>query len=299
MRCMNCGLPISPTRTMTHCPRCGTPLNYVEGVQQQQFEQIGWGNMGEAPPQNPWGQVASTTPSSPFAQQGLQNQARPGSALTSGFSGPGGPGLQQPSLSPRRPYPPPKKRNNTQIWFMVAGLCVILAGLLLVFVFVLGSGSGSSPSNTANTSANTPATSASTPQVAASPTASDPNASPTADASPSANGTPYPGQQYIDGAQMTTGVNQPPVTTFKTGSNMYVTFNLHPPSQGGAVCSYWYLNGNQVTSYPFAVKGTSHSSYTYATYDSPGPAYVELYWASDKTCSDKILAQHVDFTVTA
>ncbi|MGH2508920.1 MAG: hypothetical protein ACRDHZ_16175, partial [Ktedonobacteraceae bacterium] len=89
---------------------------------------------------------------------------------------------------------------------------------------------------------------------------------------------------------------------FAVGSQMYVTFNLHPPSQGGVVCILWYLNGKQLATNPpittINVSPTYHASYAYSIYNNAGPAYVELYWASDKTCADKVLAQHVDFTVT-
>jgi hypothetical protein len=183
----------------------------------------------------------------------------------------------------------------------VAGLFVIAAGLILGVVAILAfSGNGGTSPNTASVGTQAPT---STPQTAISPTV---GASPSPGVSPAATGTPYPGQQYLDGAQMVvslpSGAQQPqPTTTFKVGNNMYVTFQLHPPAAGGAVCSYWYLNGNPnpVTTFQQAVKAGSRSSYTYAIYGSAGQAYVELYWASDKTCADKMLAQHVDFTVTA
>lgn len=308
MRCMNCGLPLSPERNMASCPRCGAALNALQGVQQQQqqFEQAGWGNMGGASQPSPWGQVASPGPYNSFTQAGLQNQSGPNAPTVAGFNNNPGSGLHQSPLSPRRPYaPPPKNKSNPRLLFMAAGLCVLLAAMLLGLIYMLASsGSGSPPSqNTASTNSGTTTHSTPATQAGASPTAAD--ATPTVDSSPTATGTAYPGQQYIDGAQMATGVDkttlqpQTPTTTFKVGSSMYVVFNLHPPGQGGFVCSYWYLNGNQVISYPLPVKGSSHISYTYATYGSAGSAYVELYWASNKSCSDKILAQHVDFTVSA
>jgi hypothetical protein len=182
--------------------------------------------------------------------------------------------------------------------------------LLLVLITVLStSGSNNASSNTALTSATSPTAANSTvaPQATSTPTAASDNATPTVSDSPTTTGTAYPGQQYIDNAQMAMGVDnktmqpQQPTTTFPVNTNMYVIFDLHPPTQGGEVCAIWYLQGssNPVTSYNFDVKGTSHASYTFASYGSPGQAYVELYWASDKSCSDKILAQHVDFTVTA
>ena len=304
MRCMNCGLPLSPSRTMTNCPRCGAALNVLQGApqpQQQQFEQPNWeGSMAGIGKQNPWEQANGPTPGSysPFPQQ---NQGGPNANTTMGAPGNG---LQQAPFSPRRPYPPQKNKLNPRLLFIVAGLFIFLAAMLLGLVYVLGSAnSGNSSKSTASTNPNNTTNNGTAASKGSTPTAS--TATPNASASPTDTGTTYPGQQYIDGAQMAMGVNkttlqpQNPTTTFKIGSSMYVVFNLHPPAQGGAVCSYWYLGGNQVTTYPFAVKGSSQASYTFATYGSAGQGYVELYWASSKSCSDKVLAQHVNFTVTA
>lgn len=189
---------------------------------------------------------------------------------------------------------------------MIAGLCVIFGALLLVLVLALGS--GILGNNSPNTTSADPTTSSTSQQTAVPTTAATAEATtPATETTPEATGTAYPAQQYIDNAQMAMGVNkqtmepQQPTTTFKAGSTMYVTFNLHPPSTGGAVCTYWYLKGNSdpITSFSAVVKASSRSSYTYAIYGSAGEAYVELYWASDKSCADKTLAQHVDFTVTA
>ena len=314
MRCTNCGLPLSPARQLTNCPRCGAPLNTLQGAQPQQqpLEQPNWaGGMGGAnQPNNLWGQGSAPTPGSfsPFSQ------ASQGGLNANGNSWQGNAPQQSP-LSPQRPSSAPTlNKLNPRLLFMVAGLFVLLAAMLLGLVFVIGSHSGGSSPNTASTSLNT-STGKSTPQAAATQAATptdtsstpDPNATSTPDANstPAANGTAYPGQQYIDSAQMAAGIDQTtlqavnPSTTFKVGSSMYVVFQLHPPSQGGAVCSIWYLGGKQLTTFASAVKPTSHASYTYAIYGSPGQAYVELYWASSKSCSDKVLAQHVDFTVTA
>lgn len=303
MRCMNCGLPLSPERAPANCPRCGVSLNALQGARQQQFEQANWGNTGGAPQQNPWAQSSSSPPYNPFTQQNRQSQSSLPAPGMGSFNSTMGSGLHQP-FPPRRPYTPPKKRGaNPRLLFVVAGLCIFLSALLLGLVAVLGlSSSGHSPQNTANTGANTSTTS-NPPHTGASPTAANTSASstPTANPSPSATGTVYPGQQYIYGAQMATGANSQTAqttTTFKVGATMYVVFSLNPPSQGGAVCAYWYLNGTQVVPYAFPIKGTTHSSYADATYNQPGQAYVKLYWASDKSCSDQVLAQQVNFTVT-
>jgi hypothetical protein len=307
MKCTNCGLPLSPTRTTTNCPRCGAPISTL---QQQPFEQQpGWGNAGGVPPQNPWTQVASTTAPKSYAPQANPNQG----ANQNGLNGSLRPGLQQSSLPPRRPYEQPKKRKNAQIMFIIAGLCVVLSALILIFVAVMGSGnSGSSSATITNTTASTTnsetATDGASQPTATAATDITPTtaASTPGDGTPAANGTPYPGQQYISSAQMAEGVDtttlqpQNPTTTFKSGSNMYVIFNLNPAPQGGEVCTNWYLNGTQITQSNFPVKATSKESYSYAVFGagSSGSAYVELYWATDSTCDNKILAQHIDFTVT-
>src|SRR5258708_2833042 len=131
MKCTNCGLPISPTRTAANCPRCGAPINAGQGVQQQPFDQGGWGNaggvqqqpfdqggwgnMGGMQQQNPWVQTASTAGQNQFPQQDFPNQGMPGAARTPGFNGAGRSGLEQTKLPPRRPYEQqPRKRKNTQ-----------------------------------------------------------------------------------------------------------------------------------------------------------------------------------------
>jgi hypothetical protein len=275
------------------------PQQQFEQQPQQQFEQPGWG--GASPQNNLWGQGNTPVPgsySSPFLPQ---NQG----GLNANRFGGSGDRPQQASFTPNRPFSPSTiSKMNPRLLFIVAGLFVFLAAMLLGLVYVLGaSHGGGSPSTASSTNTNSHGVAQATAtQASSTPTAS--SSTPDASASPTDTGTAYPGQQYIDGAQMTAAVDQQtlqatsPTTTFKVGSPMYVVFNLHPPSQGGAVCAYWYLGGNQVTSFTSAVKATSHGSYTYATYGSAGQAYVELYWASDKSCSDKVLAQHVNFTVT-
>jgi hypothetical protein len=285
MKCTNCGLPLSPTRTTMNCPRCGVPLNSMPGMPQQQAEQAGWGNAGNAPQQSFWGQA--TTASPPFNPQGQ--------------SGPQG---QPPPFSTRPPYPPKRNKQGSGLGFLVAGLCVLLGATLLVAIYVVAKGSAHSgnTAQTSTTTANNTQTQVTASQAQATPTAT-PIASPSAIPTTT---TAYPGQQYIDGAQMAMGVDQStmqpqqPTTSFPLNSTMYVIFNLHPPTQGGAVCTAWFLNGDStpVTTYAFPVSGTLQASYADAQYQTPGQAYVDLYWANDKSCSGQLLAQQIKFTVT-
>lgn len=311
MRCMNCGLPLSPVRMPNNCPRCGAALYQAQSMEQQQpfqqaGQQAGWGNMGAAPQYNPWGQEVPSNTFQPFVQQVSAPPNQFGGIPGSINETPGAmrSGLPQSQLAPRRPLAPTPKKSGVGMKIALVGL--VMATLLLAFIAILGfTRLGKSAPSTASVNTSPSSTTQQQPTVAA-PTAV--SASPTVSASPSATGTAYPGQQYIDGAQMATGVDkataqpQQPTTTFPVGSQMYVTFNLHPPSQGGEVCILWYLNGKQLATNPpiftINVSPSYHASYAYSIYNNAGPAYVELYWASDKTCADKVLAQHVDFTVT-
>jgi len=186
-----------------------------------------------------------------------------------------------------------KSPRNMKLGFTIAGLCVLIGGLILIFVYFMAIGfPGGSPNNTATTNG----TSNGTTLTKAPST--------TGALSPAATASVYPGQQYIDNAQMASAIDtttkQPAqlTTTFKTNQKMYVIFQLHPPGHGGAVCLAWYLNGKQVTNFSFAASAYSKLSYAYSIYGEPGAGYVEIFWASTTQCTDQVLAQRVDFTVT-
>jgi len=179
--------------------------------------------------------------------------------------------------------------------FILAGLCILAGSLILIFVYFSATGfPGDNSSNSASI------TSTSTPNVSTS----SPTTAPTATTGPSQTATTYPAQQYVDNAQMSADVDpntlQPSqiTTTFKTGQKIYVSFQVHPNGHSSAVCLIWYLNNKPVTNFNLPVSATSKSSYGYSIYGGAGPAYVELYWASSTQCTDQVLAQHVDFTVT-
>jgi hypothetical protein len=264
MKCAACGLPLSPKRQQANCPRCGAPVN------------------------------------SSALHLGRAGSAQPGFFIPSAYNPSNAHDFQAPVSSPVGPqqgwhagrqeqagqqYRPPGNRRNNRLGFTIAGLCILAGALLLVFVYFLGV-QGNQNNGTANGT-----------QTVASPTTA---ASPASTSMPSPTATAYPGQQYIDHAQMSS--SPPPSTqvtsTFKTNQKIYVTFDLHPNGQSGAVCLVWFLNGQQATNYTFPVSGSSRSSYAYAIYGQAGTAFVDLYWASDSKCNNKMLAQQVSFTVT-
>ena len=258
MRCTSCGLPLSPARTMTSCPRCGTPIvsekKSALPVAQRPFpETISWepvapqiwqpkverGSMERMggvrsgsdgfhaagadvqsdipfPPASPAAamyvqQPASLSPSTPAeirgsAPRNMGSNVQLPQVLEHGEAGRGSVLSDvreqeevrvlraSPVLTAQyQPWQPgnsihrPARRSTNNRGFIVAGVCVIMGGLLLVFVYFMamglpGSSSGSSTAKTNSASNSLPTT------------ASSPVSSPAA--------TPFPGQKYIDHAQL-------------------------------------------------------------------------------------------------
>jgi hypothetical protein len=286
MKCTNCGLPLSPSRTPTNCPRCGTPLGSDQKATPAPVQHSSY-NPEVAQMPGYWQGEPPTFPS-----QAPQQPVPPGQMWSQGPLSQ--PGLFQQTSLPRPPLArPPFYTRNAKLGYIVAGLCIFTCALILVFIYFMASGSTGGNSNN---------TTASIPSPMPSPTTA---ATPTATAAPSPTASVYPGQQYVDNAQMASAIDtsssQPTqlTTTFKTNQKIYVAFQVHPAGQNGAVCLLWYLNGKQSTQYSFAVSANSKLSFAYAIYGEPGSAYVEIYWASTSQCTDQVLAQHVDFTVMA
>lgn len=265
MKCPSCGFPLSPRRTQETCPRCGTLVK----MQAAQKAAVGSAQpVFFTPP-------AYNSSSTDGKQAPISPPVEPTPGWQAAFPGQAG----QPRL--QRQY----TAGNPKLGFTIAGLCIVGGALLLVFVYFMAIGvHGNQNNDSANgTQTNTTATTAPSPTSIPSPTA-----------------TLFPGQQYIDHAQMS-GSQPPPVhatNTFKINQKMYVAFNVHPRGQNAVVCLVWYLNGQKVTSYNFKVGGNNHSSYAYAIFGEAGTGSVELYWAKDTSCNNGQLAQQVSFTVT-
>src|SRR5438046_8320007 len=77
MKCTSCGLPLSPTRTPTNCPRCGTPTDESSTIAQPHYQPAYWGTSGVVdaggppPPNYQWAQnVQDPSAYSPPRQSG-------------------------------------------------------------------------------------------------------------------------------------------------------------------------------------------------------------------------------------
>ncbi|MEO6887465.1 MAG: hypothetical protein ABI456_00495 [Ktedonobacteraceae bacterium] len=293
-RCTNCGLPLSPARTYTRCPRCNIALGNASGPnaavtaaphsydqEQSRGAQAGM----QSSPNNAWGQAP---PSSLAPTSSPWNQSPAGQT----------PQAQQPWLAGTLSQPPMNTGQRSASFsrhnrgFIVSAILLGTAALILIFVYIMATNLLSAQNGP--TTGNTPATpQASAPAAALSPTSAS---SPTA--------TALPGQQYIDNAQTASTVDiassspTQPGTTFKMNQKIYVTFNIHPNGKSGAVCLLWFLNSKHIAQFALPITPMSKAGYSYAIYSGTGPGYVNIYWASTTRCTDKLLAQRVDFTVT-
>lgn len=303
MKCQSCGMPLSPTNTPTVCPRCHMPL--AVNVRGQDAAQMPFPAAAAVqtqmpfPPQSAyqWGQISNPTPvptqvppftPAPMLQPGMmQSREQSGSVP-----------LPSESQNTQRNMQAISARRSSSgfLGFMIAGLCIVTGGMLLVFVYLMGL---SLPqANSLSVNQVTPvATQAVIPSSTTAGTT--PTVAPTATQS-----TAFPGEQYISNSQMASSINtataQPLklAITFAVNQRIYVTFDIHPNGKSGAVCLAWYLNNHIVNQFAFPASASAGSGYSYDLYGAAGPAYVQISWASTTTCSNALLAQQVSFTVT-
>ena len=177
--------------------------------------------------------------------------------------------------------------------FIVAGVCVTGAALILLFVYFMAIGlSNNTPAGDLGTSL--------APTVTSSlNSTSTPILTPTT----SATAIDLPADGFITKAE-TAGAVDPttskaidPATTFRVNQKIYITLHLHLAGQTGAVCLLWYLDGKETSHSEFSIGPTENVAYSYTIYTQAGAGYVDVYWASTTDCADKLLAQHVVFNV--
>ncbi len=335
MRCTHCDLPLSPTNPARVCPRCHMPIvtstNTAAKLKRASMAPasawgdgtvpLGWqensgpvvgtpapGSQPSISQQTPYpqpGQMwlpSSTPPSTPAPVSSVSGSHFWASEIHKGFQ----PLLQlqdmQRGTRPLRPMPPIDKTRSipmatSNMGFIIAGLCVLTGGLLLILVYVLSAGL---LPPTAQTQSITVGNSVKTATRHHTPTAvSTRNEQP----SPTDTSGVFPAQQYITDPQMASAVNTntaqviQAATTFHVGQRVYITFTIHPNGHSGAVCLQWYANAQAFSHFEFAVSSSSTVAYSYTYYATAAPAYIEIFWASSASCSDELLAQRINFTV--
>ncbi len=324
MRCTHCDLPLSPTNPTRVCPRCHMPTatgtNTAKSKQTPVVQPPSWGGdgttslrwqgnsgpfVGVPPNSGPWDtNLSGTSQPTPYPQPGqMWNLTPPPSPIPAPavsspqFSQTDRNWGSRPLLQTRGVHSHNTRTTTSNLGFIIAGVCVVTGGLLLILVYFMAA--GLSPTTVQTQSISTGNSGAMATRHS-TPTAVVPT--PTKKSSPAATGA-FPAQQYITNPQMASEVNTSTAqvgqtaTTFKVGQRVYVTFTLHPAGRDGAVCLLWYTNAKMFSHFEFAVTPNSTVAYSYTYFAASGPAYVEIYWASNVTCSDKMLAQRVNFTV--
>jgi hypothetical protein len=89
-------------------------------------------------------------------------------------------------------------------------------------------------------------------------------------------------------------------TDFKVNQKIYVVLSLRPRGDSHAACLNWYLNNLLVNKFAFEVNPASnYNYYSYAIMSTTGNGRVEISLASTTDCADALLAQKLNFTVTA
>ncbi|GAC1361171.1 MAG: hypothetical protein NVS2B12_06580 [Ktedonobacteraceae bacterium] len=192
---------------------------------------------------------------------------------------------------------------GTRLGFTVAGLCIGAGALILIFVFIMAQVlpmAADMPIQIAKQQAQKEA------QLSIMPTLA-PNPSPTlSDITPTSN---TPGSKYVDNIQIGSimNMNRLEITQatrdFKVGQRIYITMNVNRAGYQGAVCLDWYVQNTFFTHYAFptfADPSLPHSTaWSYTASGRVGAGYVNVSWASSTACTDKVLAQRVDFTIDA
>ncbi len=331
MRCSQCGLPLSPSRT--HCPRCGSPAGGAD-------KRVA----GKAAPDAPLMLFPQGEAASPSGQAGVQQQwgaAHGGWSSVPQMSFPASagdlarpqdinlsmhpqqvgmqassvvPGWQGRPTMPSPVTPPPfasphasastvrgrsAARRKARAGFTLAGICIFCGAALLLCVFLLAQSPApdSQPATLSNIAppAHTPVALTS---VVDTPTPTAPSITPT---------PTFPAQEYAFNAQMAsmaddvTGRPTVLTTSFRVKQKMIVAWQVDPHGQYGAICVRWYINDQYQAFADYggiAVRPASLRGFSYIYPGVAGPGYVELYWASNVSCTDRVLAQRVDFTVS-
>lgn len=336
MKCAQCGMPLSPSRT--HCPRCGVLVGKSPGkirftrdssptpphaILHADIDTISktppvWPT--NKPPVTPSGETPPEQEAFPIPAGGFFPSAasfiapQPDEAAhaqhhdyASGTPTSTPVPLPEPSYTPAlqlQPTYPPRttlpRQQKTRLGFTIAGMCFMTGIIIMVFVFIMAQGL---PTN--NVTANIPAPSK-------SPIASLPTQTPVPPTTPtSVQATPTPtSNQYINNVSLASSVNPSTgqalqfATEFHTNQNIYVTMTIQQLAYTGAVCLEWSIN-NQI--YPYATLATpggatyltQTNAYFYYRPGTIGNGTVSISWASSTACTDKVLIQSLPFSVIA
>ena len=308
MRCTQCGLPLSPSRS--YCPRCGTSKEKASGKIRQIRAASQQPDHTVSPQEQPWG-APPPFAAPPAAEQQWRVPSTPISAMPPSAPLPQqAPLVMQPNqLRENRTFTPlaafripgsPSQPPRVRLGFTIAGTCMATGALLLILVYFMAQNLTIAPTS-ADT--NTSATPVQNPPLS-TPTSVVHKAELTHKTIVAPTSTPT-NQQYIDNVHLATSVDTTtgkPVSLsniFYVQQPIYVTLTLHPSAYNGAICLKWTVN-NQSIPYNTAIGNSTllqMNAYFFFKPGTAGQGTVDVAWAATTSCTNAVAIHHLDFTV--
>lgn len=183
---------------------------------------------------------------------------------------------------------PPKKRSKVGLIVGISLLAVLLlcGGLILAATQL-----GKKTAATINSSIDATAT------AATSNTSTNGNVPTSANVVPAAAKIIY-GVQTSNGVKAATYDPTDPTTTFPTGQEVDLTFQINSAGKNGYIEVKWYEDGQEMTSNILAHHAENTQGYFGLPYSTAGNGAAALYWCTKSDCSDEQLAQVAKFTIT-
>ncbi|MFL5690313.1 MAG: hypothetical protein ACJ795_00765 [Ktedonobacteraceae bacterium] len=325
MNCNSCGANLPPGTAF--CTLCGapTPYNAQPSSSSPQFDPTVMAPQPGSPGNSP--QIDPTMLASPSSPYGSPDAPPPPST---GYGAPsyGAPsyGAPPPPVSPYQPnqynagappvggygqpgtygafQQPPKPRSKLGLILAIIGGVLLLICIGTCAVVYQASKSGVSTINTLATT-----TSATETAAISTVTAVTSDLTPTT----GSNQTTAPSGQSVDATaasiitnpQMSSAVdsNYKPTkvsSSFTTGQTIYATFTISDSSPAGYILGKWYSDGTYAFSSDILKSSAGGGAgYLAARYNKTTQGAVEIYWCSQKDCSDAKLADVINFSVSS
>ncbi len=284
MNCTSCGANL-PSNAAT-CPLCGTPTPYNVNPSSGSSPYS-----GAPPPSTAYGSPSYGTPpppnpyEAPPPQQQNYYAAPPLPQQSSYVAPPQQPGgMYAPQYPPQQP---PKRRSRLPLILGIIALVFLVACAGISFAVYQGL---KQTGSTITSSLDATATS-----IVAKATTITNTPAKTIDPAAAA---------IIKNPQTSSAIDNnlaptKPTSTFTTGKDVYVTFNISSNGQDGYIEAKWYQNGQQLSTRQFHHSAANDVGYFSRTFANSGDDVAEIYWCTKADCSDEKLAQIVKFTITA
>jgi hypothetical protein len=290
MNCRSCGASLPPGAAF--CTTCGSPTSYNVSPPggSPQFDPT----IAASPPPPPTAYGAPPPPQTPYQANQYGGGWQPG-----------------PYGAP--PQPPKKRRRLGLILGIVGGVLLLICIGTFVIFYQIGKSAVSSVSATVTADSHTAtagnsSVDATTTAAVATVTAATGGLTPPAGqgGAPSGLTIDPTAASIITNPQTASAVNTTTAKptklakTFAVGADVYVTVDLHMGGKTGYIQAKWYAGTTPVHS--SKILNINNPTFTNAyfgwSYDNPTLGTAEVYWCTQKDCSDGKLADVINFSVS-